>query len=135
MRLAATDLQGIPRAREAITQYAERQGLSADVQERVRLAVTEACTNCVLHAYDGKSAHSTYRLEAHMAAEALVVVVQDWGAGLEGDGNTPEAAKLSGLGQGLKLIRAAATAVDIASAVGRGTRIEMLFRPDAPGAS
>jgi hypothetical protein len=62
-----------------------------------------------------------------MDTDALVVVVEDWGEGLEGHGDTPDAAKLSGLGQGLKLIQALASTVEITSGVGRGTRIRMQF--------
>jgi stage II sporulation protein AB (anti-sigma F factor) len=135
LELAATDVPGITRARAAITEYAERLGFDADIRDRVRLAITEACTNCVLHAYDGKSAQSTYRLDAHMDADELVVVVQDWGAGLEGDGDTREASKLSGRGNGLKLIRALASTVRIDSAVDHGTRIEMRFERTQPEAN
>jgi hypothetical protein len=65
-----------------------------------------------------------------MDGDALVVVVQDWGAGMAGDGDTPQAAKSAGLGFGLKLIRMMASDVAVATALDRGTRLEMRFRPE-----
>jgi anti-sigma regulatory factor (Ser/Thr protein kinase) len=127
MEFAATDAGGIGRARRALTQYAGSIGLDAEAQDAVALAVTEAMTNCVLHAYDGDAPISSYRVEAHADKGELVVVVQDWGAGIAGDGDTPRASKNPGLGYGLPLMRMLASAVDVASAVDRGTRIEMRF--------
>jgi anti-sigma regulatory factor (Ser/Thr protein kinase) len=126
--LPANDPSGVTRARQAITRHAKLLGLAPDLQERIRLAVTEACTNCVLHAYDGSAPQSSYLLEAHMDGHDLVVVVQDWGAGIAGDGDTPAAARSSGLGLGLKLIRMMASTVDVATAIDRGTRLEMRFQ-------
>jgi anti-sigma regulatory factor (Ser/Thr protein kinase) len=129
MELPADDAFGVSRARAELTKHARALGFSADAQDRIALAVTEACTNCVLHAYDGTSARSTYRLDARMDGADLVVVVEDSGAGIAGDGDTPDASEKTGLGWGLKLIEAAASSVEIATAVDRGTRIEMRFRP------
>ena len=53
LELPAADASGVARARQAATSHAKQLGLDEDIQERVRLAVTEACANCVLHAYDG----------------------------------------------------------------------------------
>jgi stage II sporulation protein AB (anti-sigma F factor) len=128
MEFAATDAAGIGRARRALTQYAGSIGLDAEAQDAIALAVTEAMTNCVLHAYDGDAPTSSYRVEAHADGGELVVTVQDWGVGIAGDGDTPRASKNPGLGYGLALIRLAASTVDIASAVDRGTRIQMRFR-------
>src|SRR3954454_13441568 len=104
LELPADDAFGVSRARAELTKHAEALGFSADMQDRIALAVTEACTNCVLHTYDGTSAQSTHRLEARMDGDDLVIVVEDSGAGVAGDGDTREASKNAGLGWGLKLI-------------------------------
>jgi anti-sigma regulatory factor (Ser/Thr protein kinase) len=103
--------------------------LDEDVQERVQLAVTEACANCVLHAYDGSAPTSSYRVEVQMDRGDFVVIVQDWGAGMAGEGDTPRASKNPGLGMGLKIIRRMASNVAIATAFDDGTRLEMRFSP------
>jgi anti-sigma regulatory factor (Ser/Thr protein kinase) len=127
--LPAGDASGVSRARWAVTRHAELLGLDEDIRERVRLAVTEACTNCVRHAYDGSAPVSSYRLEACRDGCDLVVVVQDWGAGMAGDGDTPSASKNPGLGFGLKMIRELASTVEVATALNQGTRLEMRFAP------
>jgi serine/threonine-protein kinase RsbW len=119
---------GIPKARKAVTQLCDSLEIADDVRENIRIAVTEACTNCVLHAYDGHAAESTYRLEARQEPGEVVIVVQDWGAGIGGDGGTAAARREEGShGRGLAVMRAVATSVEIASAIGKGTRIELRF--------
>jgi serine/threonine-protein kinase RsbW len=119
---------GIPKARAAVTQLCDALEVSDEVRENVRLAVTEACTNCVLHAYDGATASSTYRLEARQDPGEIVVVVQDWGAGIGGEGDTEAAKREEGShGRGFAVMRGAATSVEVASVLGQGTRVELRF--------
>ena len=127
LHLPATP-EEVPFARAAITRLCEHLEIGDELAERIRLAVTEACTNCVLHAYDGASATATYRLEAREEPGEIVVVVQDWGAGIGGDGDTPAALRRQGsYGRGFALMRGVATTVEIASAIGKGTRVELRF--------
>jgi anti-sigma regulatory factor (Ser/Thr protein kinase) len=113
----------VPKARGAITRLCEHLEVTDEVARNVRLAVTEACSNCVLHAYDGEAAlTATFAVEARVEDDALLVVVRDSGVGLRSDrtGKT-------GLGLGLRLMREAASSVDISSSPGRGTRVAMRF--------
>ncbi len=118
----------VPSARGAITRLCEHLELEEELAGQIRLAVTEACTNCVLHAYDaagGAAADlpaSTFALEARVDDDALVVVVRDAGAGI-----SRRRSARAGLGLGLRLIRQAASSVDITSRPGRGTRVAMRF--------
>jgi serine/threonine-protein kinase RsbW len=113
----------VPNARGAITRLCEHLELEDELAGNIRLAVTEACSNCVLHAYDGdEAASATFALEARVEDDALLVVVRDSGVGLRTDG----AAK-AGLGLGLRLMREAASSFDISSRPGRGTRVAMRF--------
>ena len=54
LRLPANADQ-VPVARRAVAEFCERCGLPAPLVDDVKLVVTEACTNVVLHAYDGSS--------------------------------------------------------------------------------
>lgn len=115
----------VPSARGAITRLCEHLELGDELAGQIRLAVTEACTNCVLHAYDaapGGIPASTFALEARVEDDALVVVVRDAGAGI-----SRRRSARAGLGLGLRLISQAASGVDITSRPGRGTRIAMRF--------
>jgi anti-sigma regulatory factor (Ser/Thr protein kinase) len=111
-----------------VTQLCDSLDVPREIRENVRLAVTEACTNCVLHAYDGAAPESSYRLEAHQEPAAIVVVVEDRGAGLGGGGDTPGERREEGShGRGLAVMRAAATSIEIASVPGKGTRVVLRF--------
>jgi anti-sigma regulatory factor (Ser/Thr protein kinase) len=126
--LPAADASGVTRARHEITREAQRLGLDEWMQHRIALAVTEACSNCVLHAYDGTAYRSRYVVEARIDGDDFVVVVQDWGAGIAGDGDTPRAASDGGMGLGLGLILTLSSSADVATERDCGTRVEMRFK-------
>jgi anti-sigma regulatory factor (Ser/Thr protein kinase) len=115
--------EGVTTARAAITSLCERLQLADDVVMRVRIAVNEACINCVQHAYTGDAPNSTYMLETRVEDDALLVIVHDYGVGIvEG---TPSAS--AGLGLGLRMIEGLADSTDISSRTGHGTRVAMRF--------
>ena len=95
----------------------EHLQIEEDLAGQIRLAVTEACTNCVLHAYgDESGTDSTFALEARVDDDDLLVVVRDAGAGI-----TAAARRRAGLGLGLRLMRQAASSMDVVSRPGGGT--------------
>jgi serine/threonine-protein kinase RsbW len=113
----------VPSARGAITRLCEDLHIEHDLAGQIRLAVTEACTNCVLHAYEGESgAESTFGLEARVENDDLLVLVRDDGAGI-----TAVRSARAGLGLGLRLMRQAASSMDVTSLPGGGTCIAMRF--------
>jgi anti-sigma regulatory factor (Ser/Thr protein kinase) len=111
----------VPSARAAITRLCEHLGLEDELAGQIRLAVTEAYTTCVLHAYDSEAA------EARRAAR---LDVRARGARRRRRAHRRSARRRRrdiGLGFGLRLIRQAAAGVDITSRPGRGTRVAMRF--------
>jgi serine/threonine-protein kinase RsbW len=114
---------GVPRARQAVTDLCERLGLERALADDVRLAVTEACTNCVLHSHVvGEAPHPTFVLDAHLDDDELVVVVRDFGAGL-----ARATASRAGLGLGMKLIAQVCESSEVSSQPEGGTRVAMRF--------
>jgi serine/threonine-protein kinase RsbW/stage II sporulation protein AB (anti-sigma F factor) len=108
----------IPRLREAATAFAREHGLPDP--GAVGLAVTEAATNVVLHAYpDGEP--GDIRLVMCPEPERLVVVVRDWGAGMRPRPDSP------GLGVGLPTIATVVGAFSVEAADGAGTLLRMHF--------
>ena len=88
----------------------------------IKLAVTEACTNVVVHAYpngnDGPMA-----ISAALDGRHLVIVVADEGLGMLPRPDSP------GLGLGLPLIATLATSLELGSGSDR-TEIRMIFDLD-----
>jgi serine/threonine-protein kinase RsbW/stage II sporulation protein AB (anti-sigma F factor) len=87
----------------------------------VALAITEAATNAVLHAYrDGTS--GSMRVVACAREDGLLVVVRDYGCGMQPNPDSP------GLGLGLSVIGALAKEMHIERPDDGGTRIRIHFR-------
>jgi stage II sporulation protein AB (anti-sigma F factor) len=120
--------EAIPEARRAISEMCEQLRLAVDLAERVRLAVTEAVTNCVLHAFDCGHHAATYMLQSRTEDNALVVVVHDNGVGMASI-PTPMHRPIPGigLGLGLRIIHELADSADVSSKPGAGTRVAMRF--------
>ena len=114
----------VGRARKAVVAFAGRHELASAPD--VALAVTEAVTNAVVHAYrDG--AAGQVRVVACALETGLLVVVRDYGCGMLPNPGSP------GAGLGLAVIGALAGEMNIERPdEGGGTRIRIRFRlPDA----
>ena len=105
--------------RHVLGAFAEALRLPAGLIEDMRLAITEACTNVVRHAYDGEP--GPIDVVIRPMGERLDLVVADRGRGI---GPSPD---VSGPGLGLPLIAALADSVDFRHAPARGSRLSMSF--------
>jgi serine/threonine-protein kinase RsbW len=107
--------------RHVLGAFAMALELPPELVEDMRLAITEACTNVVRHAYPIDEP-GTIDVMIHPTGDRLNVIVSDHGSGI---GPTPDA---SGPGLGLPMITALADTVEIEHGPGRGTRLAMSFR-------
>jgi serine/threonine-protein kinase RsbW len=97
----------VPLARGLVTRFAERHGAPETVCSAVALAVSEACTNVVLHAYVDAATPGDVEVRATLADGTLVVEVADDGRGMVPRLDSP------GLGLGLPLIAQMADAFEV----------------------
>lgn len=117
--------EGVGVVRQALTGLADGLALTADVLADAKMAVTEACTNAVVHAYGDDDG----RFDVEMFADEaqLTVVVSDRGMGIpQEEDERHEGA----LGLGLPLIAALSDAFELDTSVdgeGRGTVVRMAF--------
>jgi serine/threonine-protein kinase RsbW len=99
-----------------------------DLLADLKLAITEACSNCVRHAYpDGTG---TVEIVYELRPDRLVVEVADDGPGFDPGGPAETAEELSEGGLGIAIIRAIADGFEIGpTRNGRGSRLrfEKLF--------
>jgi anti-sigma regulatory factor (Ser/Thr protein kinase) len=119
----------VPRFRADVTALAAEAGAPPRVLDDVRLAVTEACSNVVVHAYAGQEAPGDVLVRAVAQAGHLDVVVRDWGRGL----NAPPLA--AGLGLGLMLLRSLTSSVDVVQHPDDGMEIHLGFELNGNGRS
>jgi serine/threonine-protein kinase RsbW len=107
--------------RHVLGAFAEALRLPPELIEDMRLAVTEACTNVVRHAYDDRG-DGPLEVVIRPAGDQLEVIVSDHGAGMG------PSADLAGPGLGLPMIAALADTLALEHAPGRGSRVAMSFR-------
>jgi serine/threonine-protein kinase RsbW/stage II sporulation protein AB (anti-sigma F factor) len=109
--------------RQAVARYADTQRVADPPMSDVRLAVSEAMTNAVVHAYPtGPPGTVTVVVTVDADQALLTVVVTDDGAGLRPRSDSP------GLGLGLPLITTLTRATTITDGPGgTGTRVSMTF--------
>jgi serine/threonine-protein kinase RsbW len=108
--------------REALSGMAETVGVDAIDLNDIRTAVTEACNNVVLHAYEGEE--GPLQMEVFLGADAVEVVVRDHGTGIKPHIRSDEEAAL---GIGLSIIQALAPRVEFKDVAGGGTEVRMEF--------
>jgi serine/threonine-protein kinase RsbW len=84
--------------RHAVADFARGHGASVDELDSVSLAVSEAVTNVVLHAYRDDAAPGPVRVVVAVRGGCLTVTVTDEGCGMTPRSDSP------GLGLGMGLI-------------------------------
>jgi serine/threonine-protein kinase RsbW len=91
----------------------------------MKLALTEACTNSVQHAYDDGQGIVEIVYELH--ADRLVVEVSDSGEGFEpGDGTLRDPEELAESGLGIAIIEALTDELEIGDRNGGGSRLRFV---------
>jgi anti-sigma regulatory factor (Ser/Thr protein kinase) len=112
--------EAVPLARRALTDVAASHGAAGERLEEIRLAVSEALTNAVVHAYrDGEAGH--FHVTAAVASGELWVLVSDDGRGLHAWNDS------RGLGIGLSLISGLSDDFAIVTRSSGGTEVQMRF--------
>ena len=109
---------GVGAMRREVAAFAGRAGMGEDGVGDVQLAVSEAATNAVVHAYRERDGHLHVR--AHVEGMELIVVVVDTGSGLAPRADSP------GLGLGMPLMASVTTRFQVVSQ-GKGTEVQMAF--------
>ena len=117
----ASELGEIARVRAAIDDWCAQVATTDELRGRLRLAVTEACTNCVLHADCGGTETSRFLINVRVEDHDRVVLVRDCGVGAR-----DLQARAHG-GLGLRIIDCEADALYVSSKPGRGTSVGMRF--------
>jgi serine/threonine-protein kinase RsbW len=119
MRLDPT-AESVRQARHEVAAFAERHELANP--HDVALAVSEAATNAVIHAYRTDNDEGDVRVVACAGDTGLVVVIRDYGVGMSPNPDSP------GPGLGLSVIGAIAAELNIERPdSGGGTRVRIRF--------
>ena len=114
-------------ARTAIALFASQLELTLEEIEEIKVAVSEAVSNCVIHAY--RNSYGNIVLTAQYSDAELEVTVEDFGCGIPDIERASEASFTTipeeRMGLGLVFIHELMDHVTITSAVGKGTKVVM----------
>jgi anti-sigma regulatory factor (Ser/Thr protein kinase) len=115
--------ESVAQARRSVVEYVRRLGATPAALAAVELAVSEAATNVVQHAYDDRAAPGKVIVAAETCDGSLVVTVEDEGRGMRPRPDSP------GLGLGLPLISQMTQSFEVHQREGGGTVLSMRFDP------
>ncbi len=113
--------------RGVLAGVAELIGLDPELLDDLKTAVSEACNNVVMHAYDGETGPLAVRM--YIEPEAIEVVVLDRGCGLPPLAPADETVR----GVGLSVIRALAEQAEFRRPADGGTEVRMSFAGQRDG--
>lgn len=113
--------------RAAVAEFVMAAGIGEPLLSSIKLAVSEAVTNVVMHAYADADQAGEVRIVASDDGDRLHVSVSDDGCGMVPRLDSP------GLGVGLPFIAHSSDTLDIAHNPRGGTDLRMSFQIPAPG--
>src|SRR4030088_2538181 len=112
-----TDERLLPTTRRFIACSLQAVGLPDDVTDEVILALDEACTNVVKHAFP--EGRGSYEIRADLRPEEVILEVEDDGVGF--DPRTDRGGGVLALAErGLQIIRRLMTSVEVESPTASG---------------
>ena len=121
--------ENVAMVRELLDGLADGLTLPLALRDEIKTAVSEACNNVVLHAYEGDE--GPMELDVTVHESHLDVVVRDRGGGIQP--RLDASGEMHGVG--LAVIQAFTDSVELRGTVGRGTEVRMEFLcPDLPSA-
>jgi len=127
MRLVLSNRpENVALVRQALGGLASTIGIHEGLLADMKTAVSEACNNVVLHAYDNGGPLEVY---ACPDGQEIRIVVSDEGSGIQPTEPDPDAAMQ---GVGLSLIQALTERVEFGGGAGSGTKVRMTFRSEVP---
>ncbi|HEY2140557.1 MAG TPA: ATP-binding protein [Solirubrobacteraceae bacterium] len=112
--------ENIALVRHALGALGEARAVDEQILSDIRLAVTEACTNVVVHAYPADRV-GPLEVLASVTDDELTVLVRDCGPGITPRSDSP------GLGLGLPLIASLAESLQLGHAESGHTEVSMTF--------
>ncbi len=119
--------------RVAVATFAANLGFTLPEIEEIKVAVSEAVSNVVVHAYPG--VEGLIGLRCQDSGNGIVISVRDEGVGIADVAQARQASFSTDperMGLGFVFMESFSDEFSVESALGKGTRIEMRKRREAP---
>jgi len=108
-------------SRHALTEFARDNGATGQLLSDIALAVSEAVSNVIIHAYRDRPRPGAVSVEGEREGNMLSIVVRDDGPGMTPRHDSP------GLGFGLSLIAQVTQAMELRARPEGGSELRMSF--------
>jgi len=108
-------------------QMAAQAGFSLSAIEEIKVAVSEAVSNAIIHGYSGRQ-DGWIALDCKIEGKELAIAVEDWGVGIAdvAQARQPEfSSDPERMGLGFVFMESFMDQVTVRSHMGHGTRVEM----------
>jgi len=121
--------EGVAVVRQALAGMADALAFDAAVLADMKMAVSEACTNVVVHAYE--DADGVLEVDMRADEAGLTIRVRDHGSGIQP--RADRSRDVPALGLGLPLIAALSDSFELYGSSGQGTEVRMQFNSARDG--
>ena len=119
--------ENVALVRLVLSGFLSRYGVKREVSEEVKVALSEAVSNAILHGYEEDGA-KLVEIELAVKAGVFEMVVEDHGVGIEDVKRAMEPAystKREHMGLGFAFMGSFMDQLEVESTVGKGTRVRM----------
>lgn len=115
-------------ARIIVAAYAAKLNPTMEEMSDLKVAVSEAVTNAIIHGYDGGNANQVIRIEANIVGRMVTIRIQDYGRGIPDIEKAMEPLYTTRpederSGMGFSFMEAFSNEVLVESEVGKGTSV------------
>lgn len=124
--------ENIAFARVAVAAFAAQLEFTLAEIEEIKVAISEAVSNCVIHGYGGRPDETVY-ITLEIDGEQLKLEVEDFGVGIEDIEAAMQPAFSTGeerMGLGLVFINSFMNEMELISEPGKGTLVRMVKIPE-----
>lgn len=123
--------ENVPLARVTAASFASQLDFTLDDLEDIKVAISEAVTNCIVHGYENDANH-TVGVVCTIYDNILEMIVEDEGKGIADISQAMQAAYSTDperMGLGFTFMQSFMDRLDVQSGVNKGTKVIMVKRP------
>lgn len=129
--------ENVPLARVTVAAFAAQLEFTLEDLEDIKVAVSEAVSNCLIHGYEGDP-NRTVNLICTIYDDILEITVDDEGKGIEDVDMALQPAYSTDperMGLGFTFMQSFMDRLDVESTIEKGTRVTMSKRPQLAAAA
>lgn len=123
--------ENVPLARVTVASFASQLDFTLEDLEDIKVAISEAVTNCIVHGYENDANH-TVSVVCTIYDNILEMIVEDEGKGIADISQAMQAAYSTDperMGLGFTFMQSFMDRLDVQSNVNKGTKVIMTKKP------